>query len=466
MRTNSLTDLPSDIGELRNLKTIRLNYNQLDKIPRALASLAKLSTLDLGGNRILQTDQTLGRLTSLRDLDLSGNGLQRLDPSIGKLKELQRLVLENNQLTSLPEAIGDLMHLQKLDVGSNYLEKLPDSLGPSGARKEAEKQKPVPPLKELSAKHNYLKTVPPSLGRTHTLRKIDLEGNPLQESYANHYEVGIMQLLKFLQEEEERLEQIEIERLKPVGYHAGSWLEYKIKYTLVEGEDPRPHAREGSTLTFGNNRAMLFGGKHDDALSADTFYMNLDRLQWQKLSPQQSRTPFAREGHVAAYDEYNRRFLVFGGRLSDRLTNDMFALDIVSLSWQKVEQDGTPPEPREYATSIVWGRTLIVFGGRGEKCRHNDVHFFDLDANTWKQPFLEGDCPAPRQSAALALRGDTLYLYGGRNAAFTFDDVFGLNLEKKSWYHIETDGFPPGPRHSHALCWTDKCALGFFKSLS
>lgn len=446
LRINALKELPSDVSQLKNVRTVRLNYNHFTKLPRVLASLPRLTTLDMGGNRVQAIDSSIARLNNLQLLDLSGNMLTEVDSSISKLTSLTRLVLENNELQTLPESIGDMPNLQKLDVSSNSLEKLPESLGQSRS------------LRELDAKHNKLRSLPPTLGHVKTLQRLELDGNPLEQTVAQNVDAGIVQLLKFLREEEERRKQEELERLKPVGHPAGSWLEYSIKFSLHDSseDDARCSCRQGSSIAVASGRIIIFGGTVNGSHTADTFYVNLDRLQWLRPAPSQShiathRPPAPREGHVAAFDENNRRMVVFGGRSQGKRVNDMFALDMTTLVWSRVEQDGTKPEPREYAASVVWGRIWVIFGGRGSKGRLNDVHFFDMDSNAWSRPFIEGEAPAPRQAPAAALRGDSMYILGGRNGVFTFDDLFKLDLENKMWEHIETTGVSPGRCYSHCL---------------
>jgi hypothetical protein len=444
LRVNRLSDLPVEISQLTSLHTVRLNYNHFAKIPHTLANLPTLITLDISNNFVSSVDSSIGLLTFLQYMDLSGNAITQLDPAISHLSSVTHLVLANNNLQALPESIGEMPSLSKLDVSSNALERLPDSLGQSKA------------LRVLNAKHNKLRSLPLSLGHVKTLQRLEVDGNPLEHSIAQHVESGSVRLLKILREQEEYRKQEELERLQPLGHQAGSWLEYAIKYTFSDAdEDPRCPCRPGASITVCEGRIIIFGGLIDGKPTQETHYVNLAQLHWLRAKPLTQNSvnepPGPRNGHIAAFDETYCRMLIFGGRSPERRVNEMYALDLTTLSWARIEQDGTKPEARELATGVVWGRIWVVFGGRGNSGRLNDIHFFDFDSNTWTQPLLSGEAPAPRQSAASSLRDDVMYVHGGRNGSFAFGDVFKLNLGSQMWESIETDGVSPGACYSHEM---------------
>ena len=56
LRSNNLTSLPDDFGELRCLKVLRIKYNQLARLPAPLARLPALATLELSGNQIARLE--------------------------------------------------------------------------------------------------------------------------------------------------------------------------------------------------------------------------------------------------------------------------------------------------------------------------------------------------------------------------------------------------------------------------
>jgi len=112
---NRLTGtLPSEIGNLANLKELLLWENQLLTLPPEIGKLESLRWLALNENLLPSLPPEIGKLTKLEILSLDFNQLAFLPPEIGKLANLLRLELGYNQLTSLPPEIGNLSNLQSL----------------------------------------------------------------------------------------------------------------------------------------------------------------------------------------------------------------------------------------------------------------------------------------------------------------------------------------------------------------
>ena len=72
---NKLTELPAEIGDLRELRVLRVSYNQLVGLPTSIQRLTKLEQLDLDGNRLTELPAAIGDLRELRVLSVSHNPL-------------------------------------------------------------------------------------------------------------------------------------------------------------------------------------------------------------------------------------------------------------------------------------------------------------------------------------------------------------------------------------------------------
>ncbi|XP_060675838.1 receptor-like protein EIX2 [Ziziphus jujuba] len=123
--------IPSAIGNLSSINTLRLSRNQLEgKLPNSLGSLCKLRELTLAGNNFRGAVSEIFRIFSrctidaLEMLDLSMNQLSgQLTESLGKLSSLQHFDISYNQLNgSLPENVGQLVNLKSLDISHNSLD--------------------------------------------------------------------------------------------------------------------------------------------------------------------------------------------------------------------------------------------------------------------------------------------------------------------------------------------------------
>ncbi|MAR15534.1 MAG: hypothetical protein CMG21_03735 [Candidatus Marinimicrobia bacterium] len=82
-----------------------------------------------GVDEIIHTiPESFGQLDDLRSLYLEWNQIQVLPDSFTNLTRLVNLYISNNQLTSIPENLGDLENLYILDLGYNQINAIPNSI--------------------------------------------------------------------------------------------------------------------------------------------------------------------------------------------------------------------------------------------------------------------------------------------------------------------------------------------------
>ncbi len=120
--------IPADIGLLSEVKEIIFDLHGVEQftgeIPSQIGDLTNLKTLiltnaGLTGNLPIE----LGNLSSLIELRIEGHSIAGSIPSsLGNLSNLQILKLNNNQLTgSIPSSLGNLTNLSCLDLSENNL---------------------------------------------------------------------------------------------------------------------------------------------------------------------------------------------------------------------------------------------------------------------------------------------------------------------------------------------------------
>lgn len=95
-----------------------------------------LQWLDLSKNRLTELPPELGQLKQLKKLILNKNRLEAIPPEIGQLHDLRELIISQNELETLPEEISNLQKLRYIDMWSNNVTHLPRAMNDMMALEE------------------------------------------------------------------------------------------------------------------------------------------------------------------------------------------------------------------------------------------------------------------------------------------------------------------------------------------
>lgn len=163
----ALNILPNSIGELEQLRELRLSSNHLTELPESIGDLVNLVELRLNSNDLISLPTSLGALENLEYLSLNHNDLEYVNESICDLTNLEILGLRHNQVQQLPECLGDLISIEVLDVNENQLTELPESIGNMES------------LDRIHAEFNQLTELPASIGNLTQITEIHLYLNEL-----------------------------------------------------------------------------------------------------------------------------------------------------------------------------------------------------------------------------------------------------------------------------------------------
>jgi Leucine-rich repeat (LRR) protein len=135
--SNSSKDLDflTSLTNCTNLKVLDLNLNNFGgSLPNSIANFSgQLNQFYIGGNQITgNIPAGLGNLINLIGLDLEFNLLSGSIPSsLGNFKKIQSLTLNVNKLSGkIPSSLGNLSQVFQLDLSNNMLEgNIPPSIG-------------------------------------------------------------------------------------------------------------------------------------------------------------------------------------------------------------------------------------------------------------------------------------------------------------------------------------------------
>lgn len=117
LEDKELTEIPAQVGELVQLRTLILSHNQITDIS-PLQNLKQLKRLDLAENHIVAID-ALQHIEGLEYLNISRNPIQDMS-CLSNLKEIKELWLIKNNLTDI-QFLAELHSIEYLRIGLNNL---------------------------------------------------------------------------------------------------------------------------------------------------------------------------------------------------------------------------------------------------------------------------------------------------------------------------------------------------------
>lgn len=232
-----------------------------------------------------------------------------------------------------------------------------------------------------------------------------------------------------------------------------------------------PCKRWGHSVILFENQMFLFGGSgnNNNARNWETIYiLNCDTYEWEKVCPNDAlgtNTPEPRDSHACV--RIGNNMYIFGGSNGENPLNDMFAFNLVSKTWIKIETTGEIPSPREGHSGVaLHDRYFFIFGGWDGKNIFQNCYLFDYITKKWKMiEYVPGTEPLPRESHSCALLQDNIYIFGGQGCSIKKKDTyyndlfkFKINIDKSLervtgvWERLSSkNGMYPSPRTSHSI---------------
>ncbi|KFQ77285.1 Host cell factor 2, partial [Phaethon lepturus] len=255
---------------------------------------------------------------------------------------------------------------------------------------------------------------------------------------------------------------------------ASRWLWKKVKPQAPSTGSP-PCPRLGHSFSLYGNKCYLFGGlanESEDSNNNVPRYLNdFYELELQhgsgvvgwSIPVTKGILPSPRESHTAIIycrkDLGSPKMYIFGGMCGCRL-NDLWELDIETMTWSRPETKGTVPLPRSLHTANVIGNKMYVFGGwvpqsaGGEISAHDgewkctgSFSYLNLDTTEWIG--LISDCqedksnllPGPRAGHCAVAVGTRLYIWSGRDG---YRKAWNNQVCCKDLWYLDTEK-PPAP---------------------
>eukprot|EP01118_Nematostelium_gracile_P014914 TRINITY_DN5893_c0_g1_i1.p1 TRINITY_DN5893_c0_g1~~TRINITY_DN5893_c0_g1_i1.p1 ORF type:complete len:479 (-),score=121.39 TRINITY_DN5893_c0_g1_i1:67-1503(-) len=201
-----------------------------------------------------------------------------------------------------------------------------------------------------------------------------------------------------------------------------------------------PAARSRHTATLIGNKIYVFGGGDDSRVYNDLYIFDTETMSWSR-PPTKGDPPVARWGHTTTLID-DDKLLVFGGHDGNKMLNDIFELEVSTLTWNAVQQkpasagpDGVVPipacaTPRAGHTATYFGKRVLIFGGGDGVKILNDAWFWDPSTSQWSVVNIGGTAPPSRCAHTSTVLENKLIIFGGGDGGRRFKDLYTLDLDQ------------------------------------
>jgi len=97
-----LKSIPPEIFNIKNLKSLSVEFNQITEVPDEISNSVSLKYLFLGYNYLKTLPEAIGKLPSLKSLNVIHNDIYDLPKSIKDLKKLKYIYVRGTKITKVP----------------------------------------------------------------------------------------------------------------------------------------------------------------------------------------------------------------------------------------------------------------------------------------------------------------------------------------------------------------------------
>nr|KJB45986.1 hypothetical protein B456_007G342000 [Gossypium raimondii] len=222
----------------------------------------------------------------------------------------------------------------------------------------------------------------------------------------------------------------------------------------ITGQNPKARYQHGAAVL--QEKMYIYGGNHNGRYLGDLHVLDFRSWTWSKVGTKAVESPSPVNiapcaGHSLI--PWGNKLLSIAGHMKDPSeTIQVKAFDLQTGTWSMLNTYGKPPVSRGGQSVNLVGTTLVIFGGQGaNRTLLNDLYILDLETMTWDEIDVAGVAPSPRSDHAAAVHAERyLLVFGGSSHATFFNDLHVLDLQTMEWSKPAQLGELPTPRAGHA----------------
>ena len=222
----------------------------------------------------------------------------------------------------------------------------------------------------------------------------------------------------------------------------------------TSAETPGVRYEQAMQYNEATDRVYVFGGRDGSQIYNDVWVLEVDSVTWRQVAASSPTTPPARYSATMIVDEAGENIYLTAGHAQDGQNfNDIWKLDLTSEVWQDLTPAaGTPPTARYGSPGGNINNNLVFTHGFGDT-RYDDTWQFNTVSGQWENITPAGAVPLKRCLFAAAASGNNLVIHGGCAAPFGpcfLDDAWVLDTGASAWREVLSDLKPVG-RQYHTL---------------
>lgn len=219
--------------------------------------------------------------------------------------------------------------------------------------------------------------------------------------------------------------------------------------------DPTARTNASAVYMESTNELILFGGRSGSGYENELWSLDLTSLSWSPITSNSTSLPDARHTHEAYYDPVNHRMIIWGGQGTTGLYNDVWAFNFSDSSWAELFSNGNIAGAplRRYGTGSVYlpdSNRLVSFAGFTTSGRFDDTWAFDLQTQQWSD-LSQTQRPGQRCLFNSTWLSDSnkMVIFGGQSSS-NLNDLWSLDLSTYNWTELSPIQ-QPSARHYASL---------------
>lgn len=153
-----------------------------------------------------------------------------------------------------------------------------------------------------------------------------------------------------------------------------------------------PSARKNSHFLADNTgKLYLLGGIYYEKVFKELYQYCIKKNEWRKLKVDFSLFPTIQD-YSMHFDKASLKIYIFGGKSQNEFTNDLYVINIAELSLSKIEAKGNKPTPRSNSIITLQNENLYLFGGNDSSQQFSsDIYALDVQTLSWKKLNFNND---------------------------------------------------------------------------